>query len=98
MSFDQYEFVSTLEKEIKDKIQKGEFGEYYDIQEFINEEIETACIYYSDCFDIIKALNFTDFNNSSFEITNVAEAAACALSEFLLERLDWQEFDKTINT
>jgi hypothetical protein len=94
-SFNQYVFLSVLNEEIKAKINNKEFAEHYDIQDFIREEIETACIYYSDCFDIIKALNFTDFTGLDYEITNITQAAYCALSEFLDENLDWSELEIT---
>jgi hypothetical protein len=88
-------FLENLTAEIKNKISNQEFNKTYEIQDFINEEIDTACIYYSDCFEIIQALNFTDFTGSDFEITNVTQAAYCALSEFLGENLDLSELEIT---
>ena len=97
MQFNQYAFVLELKEEIENKIDSGEITRSEEIQEFVHQEVETACIYYSECFDIIKALNFTDFNNSSFEITNVTEAAWCALWEFLERELAWNDLEERIN-
>lgn len=97
MQFNQYTFVLELNGEIRNKLRSGEITESSEIQEFVHQEVETACIYYSECFDIIKALNFTDWRNSDFEITNVSEAAACALWEFLEQELTWDEFEQRIN-
>jgi hypothetical protein len=51
-------------------------------------DIDNACIYYADCFDIIKELHFTDFTDSDFTITNVSQAAYAALYEFATDNLD----------
>ena len=97
MQFNQYAFVLELKEEIENKIDSGEITRSEEIQEFVHQEVETACIYYSECFDIIKALNFTDFNNSAFEITNVTEAAWCALWELLERELAWNDLEERIN-
>jgi hypothetical protein len=97
MSFNKYTALQDLNEEIKNKIEAGDFSEYHELQAFIDDEVENACIYYSDCFDIIKALQFIDFRYAGYEITNVSQAAAYALSEFFNENLDLSEFEEAIN-
>ena len=97
MSFNKYTALQDLTEEIKNKIEAGDFSEHHELQDFINEGVENACIYYSDCFDIIKALQFTDFSDADYEITNVSQAAVYALSEFFNENLDLSEFEEAIN-
>ena len=97
MSFNQYGFLADLQEQVNDKIENGEFSEFYNLQEFVSEETSTACIYYSDCFDIIKALNFTEFTDSDMEIRNVSDAAYCALAEFCQEQLPWSYYEQLID-
>jgi len=60
-----------------------------EINEFIDEEIERAVIYYSDCFAIIEDLHVTDWKDSDFgEITNITQLAFVSLSEFVFDNLD----------
>jgi hypothetical protein len=83
-NFNKYLFLDGLKATIIDAIKSGEITDISDVWEFQNQEIETACIYYSDCFDICKELNFTDWTNNEFgEITNITQAACVALQEFI---------------
>jgi hypothetical protein len=83
-NFNKYLFLDGLKATIIDAIKSGEITDISDVWEFQNQEIETACIYYSDCFDICKELNFTDWTNNEFgEITNITQAAYVALQEFI---------------
>ena len=66
--------------------------------EFQNQEIETACIYYSDCFDICKELNFTDWENHELgEITNITQAACVALQDYINEEFCMSDIEELIN-
>ena len=59
-----------------------------ELQDQLMSDIDTDCIYYTDCFDIIKALGFTDWSEAEFEVKNVAQAAYCALYELSNEEID----------
>lgn len=96
MAFYKYGFISTLQEEIKERIQCGEITSEDQVYDFVSKEVQTACIYYADCFDIIKELNFTDFRNSEFEITDVSTAAYAALLEFTQETLDFIDIEQTL--
>ena len=59
-----------------------------DVWELIHQEIDRECTYYSDCFDIVKALNFTSWENNDFgDITNITEAAFAALYEWVQDNI-----------
>jgi hypothetical protein len=60
-----------------------------DLDQFINEEIDRAVIYYADCFAIIEDLNVTDWSDSDFgNITNITQLAYISLSDFVYDNLD----------
>lgn len=59
-----------------------------ELHDQLMSDIDTDCIYYTDCFDIIKALGFTDWSEAEFEVKNVAQAAYCALYELSNEEID----------
>ena len=59
-----------------------------ELQDQLMSDIDTDCIYYTDCFDIIKALGFTDWSDAEFEVKNIAQAAYCALYELACEEID----------
>ena len=94
--FNQYGFIASLQEDLKERIQSEEITTTDGIYDFITEEVDNACIYYADCFDIIKALHFTDFTGSDFEITNVSQAAYAALYEFAQESVDFNELEKLL--
>ena len=96
MSFYKYGFISTLQEEIKGRIHGGEITDNDGVNEFVYQEVDNACIYYADCFDIIKELGFTDFKSTQFEVTNVSEAAYAALIEFTHECLDYIDIEQTL--
>jgi hypothetical protein len=94
--FNQYGFIASLQEDLKERIQSEEITTTGGIYDFITEEVDNACIYYADCFDIIKTLNFTDFSGSDFEITNVSQAAYAALYEFAQESVDFNELENLL--
>lgn len=94
--FNQYGFIASLQEDLKERIQSEEITTTDGIYDFITEEVDNACIYYADCFDIIKTLNFTDFTGTDFEITNVSQAAYAALYEFAQESVDFNELEKLL--
>jgi len=85
-NFNKYQFIVDLNEEILSAIKSGEIQSANDIQDWAHQSVENACIYYADCFDIIKELNFTDWSDCG-NITNVTEAAYFALTDFVDENL-----------
>lgn len=59
-----------------------------ELHDQLMSDIDTDCIYYTNCFDIIKTLGFTDWSKAEFEVKNVAQAAYCALYELANEEID----------
>ena len=84
--FNKYQFIADLNEEILSAIKSGEIQSADDIQDWVHQSVENACIYYADCFDIIKDLNFTDWSDCE-NITNVTDAAFFALTDFVDENL-----------
>jgi len=81
-NFSKDDFLDYLKDSIKEENPS-------EINEFIDEEIERAVIYYSDCFAIIEDLHVTDWKDSDFgEITNITQLAFVSLSEFVFDNLD----------
>ncbi len=96
-NFNKYLFLDSVKNSIIGAIKSGEITDISDVWEYQNEEIENACIYYSDCFDICKELNFTDWNNHELgEITNITQAACVALQEFINEEFCTSDIEELI--
>jgi hypothetical protein len=79
-NFNKFGFISDLELEIS--IEKPQ-----DITQFIYEQIDNACMYYSDCFEICQALNVTSFETEYGFAKNITELASYSLSEFVFENI-----------
>lgn len=81
-NFNKYDFLSDLEDSIRTEQPE-------DIWEMVHQEIDRECIYYSDCFDIIKALNFTDWEDNELgQINNITQLAFTALYDFVVDNLN----------
>ena len=68
--------------------------DFDDAQDLISEQIDRECIYYSDCFDIVKELNavcFEDFSQEC-EIKNITQLAYAALTEYVHEEINLSDF------
>jgi hypothetical protein len=93
--FNKYQFIEDLKSFIT-----SDFNNFSDLQDLLFDFIENNCIYYSDCFDIIKELNFTDFNHSDFGICDtVNKAAFCALYDLIHEQSDiFELYDELKNS
>ncbi len=81
-TFNEYAFLEDLQTTIKQENPT-------DVWELIHEEIERECIYYADCFEIVRALHITDWKDNEFgEITNITQLAFAALYEFVSDNLE----------
>tara|TARA_B110000858_G_scaffold98483_1_gene113265 strand:+ start:326 stop:586 length:261 start_codon:yes stop_codon:yes gene_type:complete len=79
--FNERDFLLDLEDSIK--IESPE-----DVWEFIDQAIDRECIYYYDCFDIVKALNVTDWSDNEFgEITSIQHLAWVSLYEYVSDNI-----------
>jgi len=96
-SFNKYEFLKNLREELINQIENGDITNEEQIQEYIDDEIDNACIYTSDCFEISMELNLTDFTDFSMgEAKNISELAYFGLSEFIYNELDRRELIELI--
>jgi hypothetical protein len=87
--FNEFDFIDNLKSEILNH----NFNNYEALEEFIFTMLDSEVIYYSDCFDIIKALNFTDFENDIYgTCNNVTQAAYCALHDLVFNQ-NWDILD-----
>jgi hypothetical protein len=86
--FNKYKWLEEQTESLTEHLQHDPEATYDDLHEKLLQDIDTDCIYYADCFDIIKELHFTDFTDSEFTITNVSQAAYAALYEFATDNLD----------
>lgn len=99
--FNKYEYIKGLQSQLEEAIKDGEIKSADQLQDYVHNDIDNSCIYYSDCFDIIKELNFTDFSSNNelgFEITNVNQAAFCALWELVYSEIDFSELEDLIES
>jgi p-aminobenzoyl-glutamate transporter AbgT len=94
-NFNKYQFISGLESDINGAIIMNDIKSMDDVREWIDNELDTICIYYANCFDIIKELNFTDWSDCG-NVTNVTDAAFFALTDFVDENLDLKQFEELI--
>ncbi len=95
--FNKYQFLRDLEAEIKLEIAKGDITNENEIDEYIDREIDNACVFNSDCFDICKELNATDFTIFEFgEPKNISQLAFYALYEYVQEEFDRSELTTLI--
>ena len=90
-------YLSDLRDELIAEINAGTIQDYDGIQDYIMQDIDNQTIYYSDCFDICKELDATDFTAYSSECNNICELAWQALYEFICEELETNELGLLIN-
>lgn len=81
-TFNEYAFLEDLQTTIKEENPT-------DVWELIHHEIDNECIYYADCFEIVRALQITDWKDNEFgEITNITQLAFVSLLEFVSDNLN----------
>lgn len=88
MSFNKYKWVQMVEDEIFTKAEDDIIRSQDDAWELVNTMIDDLTIYNSDCFDIIKELNYFDWENSDLPVTNIRQAAYNALLDLAIEKVD----------
>jgi hypothetical protein len=97
-NFNKYNFLEALRNDILAEILNENIKDSNDVYEFIHSEIDRSVIYYSDCFDICKELNFTDWSNSQLgDITNICQAAYLALNELVEDEFDTRKMEQAID-
>lgn len=80
--FDVPEFIADIQATIN-------FHKDADPWDLVHQEIDNACIYYKDCFDIVRELHYTDWKDNEFgEITNIQQLAYIALYEYAVDNLE----------
>lgn len=95
-TFNKYAFIQDLTSQLKTEIKEYEVHDMDKITDLVDEYIDNACIYYSDCFDICKELNATDFSAYDVECNNINQLAFACLYEFVREELDYNELEELI--
>ena len=84
--FNKHTWIDEQRELLLESAQNG--ATYDELHDQLMSDIDSDCIYYTNCFDIIKALRFTDWSKAEFEVNNVAQAAYCALYELACEEID----------
>jgi hypothetical protein len=84
--FNKHNWIDGQRELLLDSAQNG--ATHDELQDQLMSDIDSECIYYADCFDIIKTLGFTDWSEAQFEVNNVTQAAYCALYELANEEID----------
>jgi len=83
--FNKYEFLENLKEVILEAVEREELTDQDDIWDYIHTEIDNQCIYYHDCFEICKALGYTNWEDAELPVNNISQAAYNALYELINE-------------
>tara|TARA_R110000851_G_scaffold235108_1_gene387636 strand:- start:619 stop:894 length:276 start_codon:yes stop_codon:yes gene_type:complete len=86
--FNKYNFIDQLKADIKSEKLDSD-----NVWDFICQEIDRECIYYYNCFEIVKELDVTDWSDMEGRgdcghITDITQLAAFALTDYVVENLD----------
>jgi len=89
--FNKYNFIDQLKADIKSEKLDSD-----NVWDFIYQEIDRECIYYYNCFEIVKQLNVTDWSDmegrgDSGHITDITQLAAFALTDYVVENLQFED-------
>ena len=95
IEYNVYNWKDDLKDEIVYCIKEGEITSDDEMRSFIHDEIDTQCIYYSDCLGIIDATGAYDFSKFDIECTTITQVAYCALLEETYD-LDFDELKNKI--
>ena len=92
--FNKYEFLENLKVSIVDLIKEGFLNDIDELQTEIDNEIERATIYNSDCFNIAKELHLTIFRGfPQGDATSISELACFGLDEYVRENFNFDEIE-----
>jgi hypothetical protein len=92
--FNKYQFLENLKTTIIDLIKEGFLNDIDELQTEIDNEIERATIYNSDCFDIAKELHLTFFTGfRDGNATTISELACFGLDEYVCENFNFNEIE-----
>ncbi len=95
--FNKYQFVADLEAELLEAVSSEQIDDIDQAWDWIHQSIDSAVIYYADCFEIVRELGFTDWEGNEFgPITNISQAAYAALYEHVNENIDLTEVEQAI--
>jgi hypothetical protein len=79
--FNKYHFIEDLKNHLE-----AESIYYNEFEILISEYLDNEVIYYSDCWNICKELNYTDFNSNHFgKAENICQLAYFALYDLVHE-------------
>lgn len=92
-NFNKYLFVENVTASIKAEIANGNLIDHESMHQFLCEEVDNACIYYSDCFAICEALGATDFETGFGIAKNIKELAFYTLFDYAYDKIN---FDKLL--
>ena len=82
--FNKYQFIENTKEIILSELEN-----ITDIEDFLNGIIEHEIMYYYDCFEICKELNFTHFEHDIFgTCKDICQAAYCAIYDLIHEDSD----------
>lgn len=96
--WNKYDFINFLEYEIKAEIESGQIEDEDQIQEYIDNDIDNACIYYKTCFEIameLNAIDFTEFQDYG-DVNSISQLAYAALRQYVDEELNRNELIELI--
>jgi hypothetical protein len=95
--FNKYQFIDDLESSAITEIENGNIQCESDLDEYLWDGIDDACIYYADCWAICAELSATDFTIYGSDIQNVTQLACIALSDYVYDELDRNKLLELIN-
>jgi hypothetical protein len=79
--FNKYDFIEDLKDQIKNEAEN-----FNDFEDLIHEYLDNEVIYYTDCWNICKDLNYTEFNSDHFgKAENICQLAYFALYDLVCE-------------
>ena len=92
MGFNKYKFIDDLKEEINDEIKNDNLQNEDDITEYIHNSVDSECIYYSNCMEIMQELNLYSWDNFDGDCANVMQVAYYGLEELIYNEIDISEF------
>ena len=96
MGFNKHKWKQGLKDDILDMMSDNSIANEDELRTYIHEEIDNACIYYSDCIDVMKEYNAYNWSDFEFECTNVSMVAYCVLLEETYD-FDFDELKEDLN-